>query len=196
MYYYAMLALLVALPLAIIGIFLYQCLILNKVYYTNLALENFRETRHDLTMYLSERMGDDLTVSETEEYYRLLIVINSIIRHYDKIKFKLSNITFRPTTFTTIKPLYQNIAYSSAKLSHIQPSEHSHLEHYKIRVCDGVLTSIKAIPLFHAKFLFYLIKGLFSILISLGYAKAEKQLSAINRLTKIEKDLHQNGCFN
>lgn len=175
----------ISISIALTVFFIYQYFTFIRVYYIGQSLHQFRELRHELTMYLSANVKDNLSASEATEYYILLKGIDACIKNFDVLKVKFQQ-------FNSFKVASSKILSTSQKVtSHTQSTAVKHV--YIVKLQESVLTAFKAIPFCRFRFVLFLYKLAITLLVKLGFMKAKKQLSNIEQLAQAEAMLSKSG---
>lgn len=174
--------LLIAIPIILTAILVYQYLIFLRIYYLGQSLHKLRELRNEVTLFLSANVKENLSLKEAKEHQEFLLGLNSIIHYFDLLKPK----------FSSIKTICSNIVFSSEKLASHSNKATIPLQ-YKGKVKECIVTAFKAIPFFWFRLFIYLYRLLATISIKLGIRKHRKQLIILERVYNIEKDILEKG---
>lgn len=171
----------ISISIALTVFFIYQYFTFIRIYYIGQSLHQFRELRHELTMFLSANAKNNLSASEAIEYYILLKGIDGCIKNFDLLKVKFQQFSSFKLVSSKILSTSQTIA------SHTQSTAVKHV--YIVKLQESVLTAFKAIPFCRFRFVLFLYKVVVTLLVKLGFLKAKKQLSNIEQLVQAEKDM-------
>lgn len=171
----------ISISILLTAFFIYQYFTFIRIYYIGQSLHQFRELRHELTMYLSANANDTLSANEAIEYYALLKGIDGVIKNFDLLKLKFLQ-------FSSFKLVSSKILSTSQKVaSHSQSTVIKQV--YIVKLQESVLTAFKAIPFCRFRFILFLYRLAVTLLVKLGFMKAKKQLSNIEQLAEAEKDM-------
>ena len=171
----------ISISVILTAFFIYHYFTFIRIYYIGQSLHQFRELRHELTMFLSVNAKDNLSANEAIEYYSLLAGIDGVIKNFDLLKEKFLQ-------FSSFKLASSKIIATSQKVAtHTQSTAITHV--YIVKLQESVLTAFKAIPFCRFRFILFLYKTVITLLVKLGFLKAKKQLSNIEKLTQAEKDM-------
>src|ERR1044072_1753934 len=127
----------ISISIALAVFFIYQYFTFIKVYYIGQSLHQFRELRHELTMYLSANVKNNLSANEAIEYYLLLKGIDGCIKNFDLLKVKFQQFNSFKLLSSKILSTSQNVA------SQTQSTAVKHV--YIVKLQESVLTAFKAI---------------------------------------------------
>jgi hypothetical protein len=171
----------ISLSVILTVFFIYQYFAFIRIYYIGQSLHQFRELRHELTLYLAANVKENLSASEATEYYSLLLGIDGVIKNFDLLKVKFLQ-------FSSFKSVSSKILTTSEKVTaHSQSANIQSV--YLIKLQECVLTAFKAIPFCRFRFLLFLYRTVAALLVKLGFLKAKKQLNNIEQLAQTEKDI-------
>lgn len=178
-----------AILIILIILFFYQYFFFIRVYYTDVALNKFRNLRHEAILNLSIKVKEIMPLEEAKEHQEFIRNLNDSIEHFDKLKFNLIK-------FRSVKMVYSNIIFSYRKLEKVKKEQCESLVMYKKEFANGVLTLFKAIPFYRVRLSLHLFKVIVSILVGLGLFLFKKNLGRLEKLYNIEKDiLNNNSCL-
>lgn len=172
---------------------------LNRLYYSNSSLIQFKELRHDVLLSLTDKLlfnkkdKNFITLNAIEEQELFLYQINLVITHFDMVKHKF-------TRYKYIKLMYDNIIYTAEEYKKINVTDESSLDldEYKNRYHSAILTLFETIPFYKHRLIFDLIIVLLSLLVRLGVSKLNKTLNKTKNLYNIQKEFLNNDsqCLN
>jgi len=171
----------ISISIALTVFFIYQYFTFIRIYYIGQSLHQFRELRHELTIYLSANVKSNLSANEAFEYYALLKGLDGVIKNFDLLKVKFQQ-------FSSFKHVSSKILSTSQGVAaHTQSTAIKHV--YIVKLQESALTAFKAIPFCRFRFVLFLYKVAITLLVKLGFWKAKKQLNNIEQLAKAEKDM-------
>jgi hypothetical protein len=171
----------ISISIILTAFFIYQYFTFIRIYYIGQSLHQFRELRHELTIYLANNVKEKLSANEAIEYYTLLKGIDGVIKNFDLLKVKF--LQFSSFKFVSSKILTTSEGVTSHSQSTvIQPM-------YIVKLQESVLTAFKAIPFCRFRFVLFLYRLIVTLLVKLGFLKAKKQLINIEKLAQAEKDM-------
>jgi hypothetical protein len=171
----------ISISILLTAFFIYQYFTFIRIYYIGQSLHQFRELRHELTLYLASNVKETLSANEAIEYYTLLKGIDGVIKNFDLLKVKFLQ-------FSSFKQASSKILTTSQRVtSHTQSTVIQPI--YIVKLQESVLTAFKAIPFCRFRFVLFLYKMIVMLLVKLGFLKAKKQLINIEKLAQAEKDM-------
>jgi len=158
-----------------------------RIYYTSKSLNELREVRHDVTLYLIDNLKNSgMPTDKLTEYQRLVNISNDIIVNYDRLKNHI-------TRFKWVKSLFHVIIISNRKIKSFHPDEQDEkLKDFRARYCRSISTAFNAIPLFRIRLIAHLMQKIFYILMKLGVHSMKVRLKKLNQLHAIERNYHDN----
>jgi len=164
----------------LLGLLIYFYFAFIRIYYTNKSLNEFREIRHDATMFLSENVRT-LPLQELKEYQKFVIFMDGVVSNFDKAKVGL-------TTFSSVS---SRIVFSSMR----SPVENvpDQLKKYIIRFSGGLHTIFKAIPFFNLRIILVGTMIILRILIGFGFYRLKAKLRKLEQLINIRNDISNHG---
>jgi hypothetical protein len=171
----------ISIFLILTAFFIYQYFTFIKIYYIGQSLHQFRELRHELTLYLANNVKEKLSANEAIEYYMLLKGIDGVIKNFDLLKVKFMQ-------FSSFKLVSSKILTTSEGVTSHAQSTVIH-PRYIIKLQESVLIAFKAIPFCRFRFVLFLYRLVITLLVKLGFLKAKKQLINIEKLAQAEKDM-------
>jgi len=163
------------------AILLYQYFSYIRIYYIGQALHQLRELRCEITLILSANVKNSLSLKEATEYQQFLIHVDAIIQNFDRFKTEL-------TRFRSVKTIFSKLLSPSEKLANHAYSN-TVLHQYRGKVSECILTAFKAIPFFRVRLFIFLFRLLASLLFSFGIDPYGKQLTIVEKLYHLQKDL-------
>jgi len=163
--------------LILLSIFAYQYFTLTRIYYTSSALQQLREIRYEMTMKLSEAILDNTSVEKASEELKFLRMLNRLLKKLDKAD---------SITVKSIEPFHYLIAFLSEQ-AEIQNGEP--VNEYYLKTSRAVITSSKAIWLYKFRLFVYLGRMFFEFLIRLGFKKFRNELTKIEKIYFLKKEL-------
>ena len=157
---------------------------LSRKYYLEKSLYQFRESKHQLVMYL----GEHASTLDKDNYTKLkdlLHLINNTINHFTNVNsLRLS-----------VKVVVLNTIHSDRQLE-AKRKENEITEPFVKLYHQGIGYSLEAVPLLKIRVIISFVKFILSVLISFGYNRFKTKLSKIDSFLKAEDNYNNNQCFN
>ncbi|SDI70262.1 hypothetical protein [Mucilaginibacter gossypii] len=147
---------------------------LKNKYYIDKSIYQFRQSKHELTMYMFENAE---TIDKTlyQELKDLLHVHNQSIDHFSKIHKKF---------FPIAKVVITNTIYSEAKFE--KKITNSKTEEFKKSYAKGVYYSLETVPFFKMRLLYLLIKGILKLLVFIGLYRVKNWIKKLDLFKQAE----------
>lgn len=174
------------------GFFIYLYFHFRKLFYTNMSLVQFKELRHDSMLFLIDNIQGELPVDELEKHQVFLHGVNITVKYFDDLKIALSE-------SVSLRSILRTIQYALAQYHSLMEKNHDVLsvQKYNQRYHGSIRTFLKTIPFYKQKLVLYVVIGIFTFLVKIGFHRLGRMLVRMKKLYNIERDFTDNNqCFN
>lgn len=162
------------------------------MYFSAKAVMQFRDLRHEATIYLSDNVKANLTIEDAERYRELIITLTNNLNGFSELRQHMPKVQF-------MKMFLSNLLKADNNLDILRPSKLkvsdkkfiSFLDMYS----DAYKTACKSIPLLRVRVILLVLKILFFILIILGFRRMKKYSDAIDYALRKESNSRNHNLY-